>query len=204
MLLEKNLPFDLVPLKLDGDQFQQGFLELNPFHQVPVLVDDGFKVIESLAILDYLEAKYPTPTMLPTTPHALGIVRMVQMLTVTTLRSALTPLTYQMLGAKTYDPQQLEASRQEVELVLKCFEQLLGADPYFGGEALTLAEITASPSVLSCRYLDLSLNPFPSLEAWCERLLQRSAWQATEPSAAAISALRNSKGTAAFKQAQNY
>ena len=65
-LLEKEIPFELVPLKLDGDQFQPEFLAINPFHHIPVLVDDDFRLIESLAILDYLEAKYPSPAMLPT------------------------------------------------------------------------------------------------------------------------------------------
>lgn len=194
LLLEKNLPFELVPLKLNGDQFQGGFLALNPFHQVPVLVDDGFRVIESLAILDYLEAKHPTPAMLPNTPQALAIVRMVQQVTLNALKNALTPLTYQAIGVATYEAQQLEAAKQELDTALRFLEQLLDDRPYFGSETLTLADITASPSVLTCRHLEVSLHPFPNLKAWCDRLLQRPAWQVTEPSAEAI---------AAFKQTPN-
>jgi len=189
MLLEKTLPFELVRLNLDGDQFEGEFLVLNPFHQVPVLVDDGFKVIESLAILDYLEAKYPTPTMLPTAPQALAIARMVQQVTLNALKTALTPLTYQMIGAATYEPQQLDAARQDLDTALGFLEQALGDRPYFGGDTLTLADITASPSVLTCHHLDVSLHPYPNLQAWCDRLSQRPAWQMTEPSAEAINAL---------------
>ena len=65
-LLEKKLEFELVEIKLDGEQFKPDFLAINPFHHIPVLVDDGFNVVESLAILDYLEAQYPQPAMLPT------------------------------------------------------------------------------------------------------------------------------------------
>lgn len=65
-LLEKELEFELVPIDLNGEQLQPAFLALNPFHHVPVLVDNGFKVVESLAILDYLDVKYPTPALLPT------------------------------------------------------------------------------------------------------------------------------------------
>ncbi len=43
-LLEKKLQFELVELKLDGDQFSPDFIALNPFHHIPVLVDDGFRV----------------------------------------------------------------------------------------------------------------------------------------------------------------
>jgi glutathione S-transferase len=197
MLLEKTLPFELVTLKLDGDQFQAEFLTLNPFHQVPVLVDDGFRVIESLAILDYLEAKYPTPAMLPTTPQELAIARMVQQVTLNALKNALTPLTYQAIGVAIYESQQLDAAKQELDTTLRFLEQLLGDRPYFGSDTLTLADITASPSVLSCHHLDIPLHPYPTLKAWCDRLMQRPAWQMTEPSAEVIAA-----AIAAFKQPQ--
>lgn len=56
------------------------------------MVDDGFNVIESLAILDYLEVKYPTPVMLLKAPKDLAIVRMVEMVSVNELLPAVTPL----------------------------------------------------------------------------------------------------------------
>ena len=65
-LLEKNIAFEPIIVNLkEGEQFQPEFLKLNPFHHVPVIIDNSFRVIESLAILDYLEAKYPTPALLP-------------------------------------------------------------------------------------------------------------------------------------------
>lgn len=57
-LLEKQIPFESVLVNLRGEQNKPDFLALNPFHHVPVIIDDGFKLIESLAILDYLEEKY--------------------------------------------------------------------------------------------------------------------------------------------------
>ncbi len=80
-LLEKGIQFEPILLNLNGDQLQPEYQEINPFHHIPVIVDDGFRVVESLAILDYLEAKYPTPAMLPTEAKALATVRMVQMVT---------------------------------------------------------------------------------------------------------------------------
>jgi glutathione S-transferase len=38
------------------------------------VVDDGFKLVESLAILDYLEAKHPTPELLPTNARDLAFL----------------------------------------------------------------------------------------------------------------------------------
>ena len=75
-LLEKELPFEEHVVSLAGDQFKPDFLSLNPFHHIPVLVDDGFTVIESFAILDYLEAKYPEKSLVPTTPEGVATMRM--------------------------------------------------------------------------------------------------------------------------------
>ncbi|NEQ16330.1 MAG: glutathione S-transferase family protein [Moorea sp. SIO3E2] len=88
-LLEKQIDFEPVEIKLDGDQFTPEFIEINPFHHIPVLIDDGFKVIESLAILDYLEAKYPTPALMPTDPQAIATVRMIQLVNVNELAPAI-------------------------------------------------------------------------------------------------------------------
>ena len=63
-LLEKKLPFEPIELALNGEQWQPEFLAINPFGRVPVLVDDGFSIFESLAILDYLELQYPTPAFI--------------------------------------------------------------------------------------------------------------------------------------------
>ncbi len=63
-LLEKSIEFEPVIVQLNlKEQFQPEFLALNPFHHVPVLVDGDVKLIESIAILDYLDARYPTPRM---------------------------------------------------------------------------------------------------------------------------------------------
>ena len=87
-LLEKQLPFELVAMDLSGNQFEPEFLAVNPFSHVPVLVDGDFRVLESLAILDYLEARYPERALLPTSPTALARVRMVQLVTLNELLPA--------------------------------------------------------------------------------------------------------------------
>jgi glutathione S-transferase len=44
-LLEKGLQFELVEVKLNGEQFNPEFLTISPFHHIPVLVDDGFNIV---------------------------------------------------------------------------------------------------------------------------------------------------------------
>ncbi|MGL5061027.1 MAG: glutathione S-transferase family protein, partial [Microcoleus sp.] len=140
-LLEKQLHFELIPLKLNGDQFQPDFLAISPFHHVPVLADGDFHVIETLAILDYLETKYPAPALLPEDAKERAIVRMVQMVTVNELVPAMSPLVRQTFGGEA-DPKDLEKSHQQVGTTLNFLEGLLGEKSFFGkGDRITLADI---------------------------------------------------------------
>ncbi|HEY9738437.1 MAG TPA: glutathione S-transferase family protein, partial [Trichocoleus sp.] len=141
-LLEKGLPFDLVEVNLtDGEQFQPEFLAMNPFHHIPVLVDGDTTVIESFAILDYLEAKYPEPALMPKDASAIATVRMVQMVTLNELMSALGPLTRQFMGFGQVSPEEVEKAKQQAAVSLRFFEGKLGAQPFFGGDQPSLADI---------------------------------------------------------------
>ena len=84
-LLEKEIAFEPLALNLDGDQFKPDFLPINLFHRIPVLVEENLTLVESLAILDYIDAKYRTPALLPREAKALGILRMVEMVTLNEL-----------------------------------------------------------------------------------------------------------------------
>ncbi|MEH1941749.1 MAG: glutathione S-transferase family protein [Nostoc sp.] len=190
-LLEKGLEFELVEVKLDGEQFKPEFLTINPFHHIPVLVDDGFNVVESLAILDYLEAKYPTPAMLPKDAKDLAIARMVQLVTVNELLPAATTFLPQILGLPEEDPKKIEQAKQKISTVLKLFENLLDDRPYFGSQNLTLAEVVAGTVVIWLPEIGISFSDYPKLSAWHDRLVARPTWQATETTPEAIEALKS-------------
>jgi glutathione S-transferase len=162
---------------------------LNPFHHVPVLVDDGFKVVESVAILDYLEAKYPTPSLMPSDAKAIAIVRTVQMVTLNELWFPMIRLTSEAMGFVKNDPQKLEKAHQQVLTVLNFFQNLLSNSPYFASNRLTLADITAGTMVPQLPSIGVPLDNYPKLSAWIERLMARPSWQKTQPSPEEIEAL---------------
>jgi glutathione S-transferase len=59
-LEHKQISYELKVLSFDaGDLENPEFLELNPRHKVPVLVDDGFALYESAAIVEYVEERWP-------------------------------------------------------------------------------------------------------------------------------------------------
>lgn len=171
-LLEKQLPFELVPVNLGGEQFEPEFVALNPFSHVPVLVDGDFRILESLAILDYLEAKYPNPPLLPKDPVTLATVRMAQMVTLNELLPAIAQLIIYDNLSDTSDYAHLRAIN-----TLNFLEQLLGDHTFFAGEQLTFADIVAGTLVCRLPDLGVSLINYPQLGSWSDRLLSRPTWQ---------------------------
>lgn len=181
-LLEKQLPCELIPVNLSGQQFEPEFLAVNPFGHVPVLEDDGFRVLESLAILDYLEARYPEVALLPTEATALAKVRMVQLLAL----NELLPGVFKLLvhhDKAVEAPFDLKYAQLRVRNTLGFLENLLADSRYFAGEQLTLAEIVAGTLVPLVSDLGVLLSDYPRLQRWCERLLARPAWQHIQLSA---------------------
>jgi glutathione S-transferase len=189
-LLEKGLTFETVEMNLGGDQFKPDFLSLNPFHHIPVVVDNGFTVIESLAILDYLEAQYPEPSLLPTAPKAIATVRMVEMVTLNELVPAINPLLKKMMGFGQDSAEVLAQAQQKAAVVLQFYTDKLGAQAFFGGEQLTLADIVAGTFAPWFGQLGLPMENYPPLQAWTERLMARPAWQTTQPTQAAVENFR--------------
>lgn len=189
-LIEKGLDFELVEIKLDGEQLKEDFLAISPFHHIPVLVDDGFNIVESLAILDYLEAKCPTPAMLPKDAKDLAVVRMVQLASVNELLPAMTPLLPVFLGLPGGNAEKVEQAKQKITSVLKFFENLLGDRSYFGSENLTLADVTAGSIIPFLPQVGVSLDDYPKLSAWCVSLISRPSWQATSPTPEVIEAFK--------------
>lgn len=64
----KGLDYKYVPIRLNleqGEQDTAAYRGLSPQKSVPVLVDGKTKIAQSVAILEYLEERYPSPSLLP-------------------------------------------------------------------------------------------------------------------------------------------
>ena len=66
----KSLQYEYLPVHLlKGEQRDERYRALNPQALVPMLVDDGETITQSMAILEYLDEKVPDPPLLPATPE---------------------------------------------------------------------------------------------------------------------------------------
>ena len=186
-LLEKEISFRPITINLkEGEQFKPEFLKINPFHHVPVIIDYGLRVIESSAILDYLESKYPQPSLLPKDADRLAKVKMAQMVTINELSSLVIPL----IGEPKDSSQRGRANRK-IKRILKFLTELLGDGNYFGGDSISLGDVVAGNSIILIDKLGFNLSQFEELSCWCDRLMQREVWQQTQP---------NDEQVAMFKQ----
>jgi glutathione S-transferase len=186
-LLEKQISFEPILVNLDGDQLDHDFTAVNPLQRVPVIVDDGFRVIESLAILDYLDAKYPSPSFMPSEPDAIAIVRMVEMLVVNELQPVMLLLTRHFLGLGVVEPRQLEVAQGRITAVMQFLEELIDG-PYFVGDRFTQADIVGGIAIVSLGQLGCSMDDYPGLKAWSEGLAMRDSWRQVTPSPEAVQA----------------
>ncbi len=67
-LKEKRLDAELVPS--NPNQPDPEFSAVSPFHKIPAFRDGDFTIADSTAIVTYLDAKYPEPALLPSSPEA--------------------------------------------------------------------------------------------------------------------------------------
>ncbi|MEN9568262.1 MAG: hypothetical protein RLZZ69_3458, partial [Cyanobacteriota bacterium] len=141
---------------------------------------------ESLAILDYLEAKFPDPSFMPANAEDIAKVRMIELVTLNELPPASIVLMKEMLDIPV-EEQKIKQARQSMATVLQYFEVSLPEDRvYFVKEKLTYADIVAGTAVAAIPNLGISLEPYSKVTKWLENLNQRSSWQQTAPSSAEI------------------
>lgn len=186
----KGLPFETVPvhlLKGGGEQFAPEFKSLNPAALVPVMVDDGGTFSQSLAIIEYLEERYPTPPLLPQGAAARARVRAIAL----TIACEIHPLNnLRVLG---YLSKKLGLSDDEknawyrywVETGLAAVEAQLSDDPRTGafchGDVATLADICLVPQIFNAQRFNCELGTVPTVMRIFERCLELPAFADAVP-----------------------
>jgi maleylpyruvate isomerase len=69
----KGLEYETIPVHLlndGGEQFKPEFSKLNPSHRLPVIIDEGQAIAQSVAIMSYLDARFADHPLIPEEPLA--------------------------------------------------------------------------------------------------------------------------------------
>jgi glutathione S-transferase len=187
----KGAPYDLRPI--EGGAHSDRHRQLHPFAKVPAIEDGDYRLYETQAILRYLDARFPEPSLQPTDPRALG--RMSQVLGILDcylFPQSVRPIGFQrvigpaMMGI-TPDEAVVTAALPSTELCLAELNRLLGDQPFLAGEVITLADVALAPHlhliVAAPEVRDMLQGT--RLASWLERMLTRPAMVAA-PSAAQL------------------
>lgn len=122
------------------------YLALNPMGKVPTLVlDDGMAIPESQVICEYLEDRFPTPSLRGATPEEAARIRLLCRIADTYLGAAQAPL-YAQLRAAERDAAVIAGALAAEQTAYRNIEHFMDADgPYLAGPALTLADCALVP-----------------------------------------------------------
>jgi len=185
----KELPYEYVPVDLvHGDQFKESFRGLNPAELVPVLEHDGAVLTQSLAIIEYLDERYPQPPLLPHDPLDRAYVRGIAL----AIACEIHPLNnLRVLRYLTKDLGRSEEAkngwyRHWVEQGLAQVEAQLVArgrcGRYVLGDTVTLADVLIVPQIFNARRFDCRLDEVPAVMRIFDACMRLPAFVEAQPS----------------------
>jgi glutathione S-transferase len=179
-LKEKNIPCEEVFVDLAArKQREPEYLALNPYSRVPTLVDGDLVLYESTAILNYLEALYPEPPLVPADAKGRALVDMhMKVCDLQFTRQASTIIfPKRFLPKERWDEQLFAQMRTEIDKHLAILDQQLGNDQYLVRNKYSLVEVCYAPFV---GFLELiGITPPSRIAQWCQRILSRPSVQQT-------------------------
>jgi glutathione S-transferase len=161
VLAEKRVPHDTVTIDLSDRP--AWLIEHNPPKgRVPVLEEEGWVLPESAVIAEYLEERYPEPTLLPLDPGERAAARLLV-------------FRFDELGDPYYALRRGEPdAAAALEGSLVALDSFLAETPFLTGRTFGLADVAYLPWLLRLRNLmGVSLEPFPALRGWLETCSER-------------------------------
>jgi len=167
----KRVPYDYAAVNLrSGEQGRADYRELSPAGIVPALIDGDVTLTQSLAIIDYLDLKYPEPRLIPEK----GMARARVLEIAQTIACEIHPINNvrvlkYLTGTLGVDEAAKSAwYRHWVDEGLCAVETLLAASPaslYSIGDRPTLADCCLVPQVANAMRMGCDLSRFSRIQA---------------------------------------
>lgn len=140
-LLEKGAPFaeeHVLPRSKD-----EAVLSASPLGKIPFIKTEHGSMCESKAILEYVEASFPSPALYPSEPFAAGKVRELMIYIDLHLELVARELYGQAFFGGTVSDEVKQSVRQTLERNIVGFKRLMKFSPYVAGDTFTMADIVA-------------------------------------------------------------
>ena len=162
----KGVDYEAVPTNLvEGAQRAEAHLARNPQGFVPTLEHDGQFLGQSLAIIDWLDARYPQARLIPADADARAKVLAAAMVIIADIHplNNLRVLKYLKAEFGATQAQVDDWYRHWIAEGFTALEALAPAQGLFGGDAPDLVDVCLVPQIYNARRFDTSLDAFPKL-----------------------------------------
>ncbi|MCT7940313.1 maleylacetoacetate isomerase [Shewanella holmiensis] len=188
----KQLSADHISVHLvnnGGEQHSESYHHLNPQHLVPTLVDSNelgeFSLNQSLAIIEYLEEKYPKINVLPTNLEDKAVVRGMAQAIACEIHPLdnLRVLQYLVKEMGIDEGQKMQWYAHWIHLGFSALETQLEryAGEYCFGNKVTLADICLIPQVYNAKRFNVPLAAYPNIVRIWENCHQLDAFIQAAP-----------------------
>ncbi|EDW67854.2 glutathione S-transferase 1-1 [Drosophila virilis] len=151
---------------MEGEQLKPEFLKINPQHTIPTIVDDGFALWESRAILIYLVEKYgKDDSLYPKNPKEQALVNQRLYFDMGVLFKSFYDYYSPLFRLnKPGDPEDYK----KVESAFSLLDTFLEGQQYVAGSNLTIADIAILASVSTFVAMNFELKNYPNVAKWYE------------------------------------
>jgi glutathione S-transferase len=177
-LYENDLPFEFRCLGPDTPEHAAAWLARWPLRKFPLLVDGDRSVVETSIIIEYLHLTHPgSVALLPADPMAALDVRFMDRFFDL---HVMTPVQHAVSGALTGDAVKradaLASATEKLDLAYAWLEERLAGKTWAAGDAFTLADCAAAPSLFYADWTHPIPASCPVLRAYRARLLERASF----------------------------
>jgi glutathione S-transferase len=140
-LLEKGIPFEEEQV-MTGSK-DEAVLAASPLGKVPFIRTPQGALCESQVIVDWIEAAYPNPPLIPADPFAAAKVRELATFIDLHLELVARDLYAQAFFGGTVSEGTQARVRKQLERHIPAFKRLASFSPYVAGDTFTLADCSA-------------------------------------------------------------
>ena len=185
----KGIGYEQIPIHLrrgGGEQLMASYKAINPQALVPTLDDGGRLLSQSLAIIEYLNDRYPEPPLLPGDPADRAVVRSMALLVACEIHPIqnLRVLLYLKNKLNHSDDDVNAWARHWIELGFNALEESvskLSKGGFCFGSGPTLADICLIPQMGNARRFGCDLSQFPRLQKIEQSCLRLQAFADAAP-----------------------
>ncbi|WP_013320435.1 glutathione S-transferase family protein [Gloeothece verrucosa] len=164
-----NLDYEYIQVDLmQGEHKGEEFLKLNPFGQVPVLVDDQTILSDAQAILVYLARRYGNEQWLPNDAESLSrIVRWLSTTAGEIRQGTEAARLFYLFNAKSVN---IDVATQKAAFILHQIDQHLQGREWLELGHPTIADVAVFPYIALAPDGKIALDHYPNIQAWIERI----------------------------------